>query len=192
MASVDFPLMAGEGIEDLPRTIRREREARERAAREREAAERAAREQEIAAHDSAARDRREREAKSPERVARKTDHGRDHVRNRDRDTSLSHDFASVAPQAESADYDRADYTAPSIFRGHQSPSDATAVSRFDVPFAHLMAFSIKAVVAAIPALVLLTAILWVGGALLKAFFPELIHMQILITFPDGSAPPKPA
>lgn len=189
MASVDFPLMAGEGIEDLPRTIRREREARERAAREREAAERAAREQEeIAARAMEVRDR---EAKSRERVAHKRDHRREHARDQNRDTSLSHDFAPVAPQAERTDYDRDDYTAPSVFRSQPSASNATAVSRFDVPFAHLMAFSIKAVVAAIPALVLLTAILWVGGALLKAFFPELIHMQILITFPDGGTPPKP-
>lgn len=183
MASVDFPLMAGEGIEDLPRTIRREREARERAAREREAAERIAREQEeIAARTLEARDREARE-----RAARKRGHARDQAR----DTSLSHDFASVAPQAARPDYDRDDYTVPSVFRSQPNTLDGMAVSRFDVPFAHLMAFSMKAVVAAVPALVLLTGILWIGGALLKAFFPELIHMQILITFPDGSAPPKP-
>lgn len=181
MASVDFPLMAGEGIEDLPRTIRREREARERAAREREAAERAAREQEVAA--------RERADKAHEQTAgaRKRDRVRGH------DTSLSHDFAPIGPQAERSPYGKDDdYDAPAIFRPRHSGGEATAVSRFDVPFTHLMAFSVKAVVAAIPALVLLTAILWLGGALLKAFFPELVHMQILITFPDGGAPPKPA
>jgi hypothetical protein len=59
-----------------------------------------------------------------------------------------------------------------------------SVTRFDVPFGHLMAFSIKAVLAAIPALLLLSALLWLGGAVLKAYFPELVHMQILITFPN--------
>lgn len=124
MASVDFPLMADEGAEDLPRTLRREKEARERAARESEAKARAA--------------------------------------------TLTHAF-----DAEER---------------HAAPvaADATGatVTRFDVPFTHLMAFSIKAVLAAIPALVLLTVLLWIGGNLLKAYFPELIHMQIAITFPN--------
>ncbi len=126
MASVDFPLMADEGTDDLPRTLRREREARERAAREKEAKARAA--------------------------------------------TLTHDFG-----ASDANDDRRTYT---------DPGSAAAVTRFDVPFGHLMAFSIKAVLAAIPALILLGALLWVAGAVLKAYFPELIHMQILITFPN--------
>ena len=41
MASVEFPLTADEGAEDLPRTLE-QKEARERAAREREAKARAA------------------------------------------------------------------------------------------------------------------------------------------------------
>ncbi|WP_424956881.1 hypothetical protein [Hyphomicrobium sp. 1Nfss2.1] len=121
MASVDFPLTADEGLDDLPRTLRREREARERAARQKEAKARAA--------------------------------------------TLTHDFG---------------------IQEHAYPAEVpagTAVTRFDVPFTHLMAFSIKAVLAAIPALMLLGAILWVAGALLKAYFPELVHMQILINFP---------
>ena len=126
MASVDFPLMADEGAEDLPRTLRREREARERAAREKEAKARAA--------------------------------------------TLTHDFGMSDERVDA----RMPYEAAA----------GTAVTRFDVPFAHLMAFSIKAVLAAIPALLLLTALLWVFGAMLKAYFPELVHMQILITFPQ--------
>lgn len=128
MASVDFPLMADEGAEDLPRTLRREKEARERAAREKEARARAA--------------------------------------------TLTHDFG-----ASDTMRDR-----PRALEA--SPTSDGAVTRFDVPFGHLMAFSIKAVLAAIPALVLLSALLWVGGLLLKAYFPELVHMQILITFPN--------
>jgi hypothetical protein len=42
---------------------------------------------------------------------------------------------------------------------------------------------LKAVVAAIPALILLTAILWAGGQLLEKFYPDIIKMKILISFP---------
>ena len=59
------------------------------------------------------------------------------------------------------------------------------VRRFDVPFAHLVTFFLKAVVAAIPALILLTAFLWFGGHLLQALFPGLVKMKILISFPGG-------
>ncbi len=126
MASVDFPLMADEGSDDLPRTLRREREARERAAREREAKARAA--------------------------------------------TLTHDFGASDGRSERD-------ASAEAFSG-------TAVNRFEVPFGHLMMFFIKAVFAAIPALIILTALLWLGGNVLKAFFPELIHMQILVTFPN--------
>jgi hypothetical protein len=126
VASVDFPLMADEGSDDLPRTLRREREARERAAREREAKARTA--------------------------------------------TLTHDFGASDGRSE---------------RGASAEAlSGTAVNRFEVPFGHLMMFFIKAVFAAIPALIILTALLWLGGNVLKAFFPELIHMQILVTFPN--------
>lgn len=123
MASVEFPLMADEEAEDLPRTLRREREARERAAREREAKARSA--------------------------------------------TLTHDFGAAEGRHE-----------PAI-----EGSGAT-VSRFEVSFGHLMMFFIKAVFAAIPALIILGILMWCAGALLKAYYPELIHMQILITFPN--------
>lgn len=67
------------------------------------------------------------------------------------------------------------------------PTPAT-VERFDVPFFHLMAFLLKAVVAAIPALFLLAIILWFAGQALQAFFPELVQMKILISFPGEPAP----
>jgi hypothetical protein len=57
------------------------------------------------------------------------------------------------------------------------------VTRIDVPFMRLMFFFLKAVVAAIPALILLTAILWAGGQLLEKFYPDIIKMKILISFP---------
>jgi hypothetical protein len=126
VASVDFPLTADEGSDDLPRTLRRERDARERARREKEAKARAA--------------------------------------------TLTHDFGAA-----------------DVRREEILPAEAgsgVAVSRLDIPFGHLMMFSIKAVLAAIPALILLGVLLWFAGALLKAYYPELVHMQILISFPN--------
>lgn len=61
---------------------------------------------------------------------------------------------------------------------------AATVKRFDVPFFHMMAFYLKAVVAAVPALVLLTAICWGMGQLIKIFFPWMLKAQILIHFPN--------
>ena len=58
------------------------------------------------------------------------------------------------------------------------------ITRFEVPFFHLMVFFLKAVIAAIPALFLLLAILWGIGEILTATFPELIKMQILIRMPN--------
>ncbi len=54
------------------------------------------------------------------------------------------------------------------------------VTRLKIPFVHLMAFCMKAVLAAIPALILLTVLLWGMGQGLKAFFPELRHFEIVI------------
>ena len=60
---------------------------------------------------------------------------------------------------------------------------ATVVTRLQVPFFHLVGFFIKAVFAAIPAIILLAALLWGMGQLLKMYFPWLLQMQIMITFP---------
>ena len=59
------------------------------------------------------------------------------------------------------------------------------VKRLDVPFWRLMLFFIKAVLAAIPALILLGVLIWFAGDLLQKHFPELIKMKISITFPNG-------
>lgn len=70
-----------------------------------------------------------------------------------------------------------------------APMDETAmpalVTRIDVPFFHLVAFFLKAVIAAIPALVLLAVLMWGLGQLLQAYFPWLVKAQILIHFPNG-------
>jgi len=61
--------------------------------------------------------------------------------------------------------------------------EAATVTRIKVPFFSLMGFFIKAVFAAIPALLILIAMLYGLGVALQAYFPQLIKMKILISFP---------
>jgi len=103
--------------------------------------------------------RREKEAR--ERAAREREA-------KARAATLTHDFGAAEGRHEQAAID----------------ASGATVSRFEVSFGHLMMFFIKAVFAAIPALIMLSALLWLGGNVVKAMFPELIHMQILITFPN--------
>ena len=134
-ADLEFGLFADEASDDLPRTLRREKEARAREARERAAQERAA--------------------------APSLSTGQD-------------DYSGPRPQVyRSADIEP---------RSDDHPAPAT-VRRFDVPFVHLATFFIKAVLAGIPALILLGVILWFAGALVQSLFPALIKMKILISFP---------
>jgi hypothetical protein len=111
--------------DDLPRTIRRERDAKE--AREREARE---------------RERSERVFMDPPPV---------HAFER----QPAYTFAS--------------------------PAGASAT--FDVPFSKLAGFFVKAVFAAIPALLIFAGLLWLVGQGLQAFFPDLVKLKILIYVP---------
>ncbi len=54
------------------------------------------------------------------------------------------------------------------------------VTQLQIPFVHLVLFFLKAAVAAIPALLLLTVLLWGMGQGLKTFFPSMLHFQIKI------------
>jgi hypothetical protein len=110
--------------DDLPRTIRRERDA-QREAREREAREREA---------------RDRRATPPE------------------------------PVLESGGV-------------REMLAPAATITDFEVPFAKLTMFFIRAAFAAIPAVLILMAFLWVLGQGLQAFFPQLLKMKILIYMP---------
>jgi hypothetical protein len=65
----------------------------------------------------------------------------------------------------------------------EMPAAAATVVDIDMPFAKLAMFFIRAVFAAIPALFVLTAILWVFGHTLQLFFPQLLKMKILIYMP---------
>ena len=67
--------------------------------------------------------------------------------------------------------------------GYDDPPAGT-VTRFRVPFVHLVWFFLKAVLAAVPALILLAAILWGFGQLLKLFWPHMVLFEILIR-PQG-------
>ena len=62
--------------------------------------------------------------------------------------------------------------------------DRVTVTRFDVPFFRLAAFFLKAVLAAVPALILLGAILYGLGVVLRMYFPWIIQTEILIRFPN--------
>jgi hypothetical protein len=48
-----------------------------------------------------------------------------------------------------------------------------------------MLFFLKAVFAAIPAMIVLIGLLWLGGQALEAALPELLKAKILITFPNS-------
>ncbi len=103
--------------------------------------------------------RREREARERERRERE---------DKARRATLTHDFGASDARQD----------LPAL-----GAAPAATVVRFDVPFTHLMLFFIKAVLAAVPALIILGALLWYAGALLKALYPELIHTEILIRVP---------
>lgn len=68
--------------------------------------------------------------------------------------------------------------------GADSPPTMTGVvTAVDIPFGRLVAFMVKVVLASIPALMLLMLILWLFGQGLSTFFPQLVKMKILVTFP---------
>jgi len=62
---------------------------------------------------------------------------------------------------------------------------AAAEDRLQVGFLRLMGFCIKVVFAAIPAVLILAVLLWLGGQALATFFPQLPRMQIFIHFPKA-------
>jgi hypothetical protein len=64
------------------------------------------------------------------------------------------------------------------------PYDAGVVTALKIPFVQLMLFFVKAVFAAIPAIILLGIMLWGMGQILTTYFPALLKMKILITFPN--------
>ena len=122
-----------DSIDDLPRTLRREREARDRAQRE----------QQFAADKAAA--------------------------------PVSRPSAYAAPEPVNP------YDVPLAYAG--TDAMPATVTRLKVPFFSLMGFFIKAVFAAVPALIILVAMLYGLGVVLKTYFPQLVQMEILIRLP---------
>lgn len=140
------PHFAGE--DDLPRTFRREREAREREAREREAA-----------------------------MAPPAHQGM---------PPAGHDFGPPPRDYGPGQHAYAGDMSDAAFA---MPAATGTVTRFEVPFGHLVWFFIKAVFAAIPALILLTVLLYAGGQALKSFLPGLRHFEIVIRSPEAAVAP---
>lgn len=135
MAEPNFGPIGDDPSDDLPRTFRREKEARERENREKAAATVRERQQPIPGPSLSA---------TPD--------------------------VYIEPAPESAIGPLVGMPFPAVVR------------RFDVPFVHLVTFLLKAVLAAIPALILLTVILWLFGHMVQMLFPDLIKMKILIGF----------
>lgn len=167
--------------DDLPRTVRRERDAREREARERDAREREARDRVMRereareASERAAREReREREAASPAPSFGPASGAALGAAMGPATASMPHPHSGMhGPQPMRMDHDDADLPAP--------PATVTA---FDVPFVNLMFFFLKAVLAGIPALLLICAFMWGVGHVLQTFFPALLKLKIMIYVPQ--------
>jgi hypothetical protein len=92
---------------------------------------------------------------------------------REREMAPAEDgYGQAGPQA---------YGSPTYGYDYPPAGDGSVtVTRLKIPFLHLVAFFMKAVLAAIPALVLLTVLLWGLGQGLKAFFPALRHFEIIV------------
>jgi hypothetical protein len=77
---------------------------------------------------------------------------------------------------------------------YAAAAPGSTVTDIDVPFFRLMTFFIKAVFAAVPALIMLTALLWLFGQGLQSFFPQLLKMKIDVQIysPQSAADFRPA
>jgi hypothetical protein len=61
------------------------------------------------------------------------------------------------------------------------PGEPGVVTALKIPFFRLVFFFIKAVFAAIPALILMGIMLWAAGEVLRAYRPDLIQWQLVVT-----------
>lgn len=142
------PFSTGDVEDDLPRTVRREKEAR--------------------ARDQMARDILN---------APKPSYGTGRGTTSGSGASMSSDFVR-------------DSDFPSRSQSPPGEGDPPAtVTRIELPFGHMVVFFLKAVVAAIPALLLLVMILGGFGWAVKKFIPSLAGMEFTIGIPQN-APKK--
>ncbi|MFV0297185.1 MAG: hypothetical protein ACK5JT_13820 [Hyphomicrobiaceae bacterium] len=95
------------------------------------------------------------------------------------------EMAQMAPDNGYREDSRPHYAPPDPYGYDYPPSMEVAgtVTQLKIPFVHLMFFFIKAVFAAIPALILLTVLLWGMGQGLKTFFPDLRQFEIIVKTP---------
>ncbi len=115
--------------------------------------------------------------------------------NRDREAAM----AAAAQQAQTRLHEQGAGTGRPEHAGYHDAGapyaalpDTGTVTRLDIPFGHLVNFFLKAVIAAIPALILLTGVMIAGGQVLKAFVPQFRQFEIIIKTPDApvAAAPK--
>jgi hypothetical protein len=132
--------------DDLPRTFRREKEARER--QERDA-----------------------QAKSMQSQAWSAQRA---------PSSATGDAGRPSSAFTSASADLA--STPDFADRLLADSGKVTVGAFDVPFMHLVRFFLKAVIAAIPAMLLLFVVLWAIGQTAQKFMPWLVKLRIFITW----------
>ncbi len=118
--------MSGGAMDDLPRTLRREREARERAQQS--------------------------------------------------------SYPAASPASLGSASSSTSFVPEPAMSDHFMMSGNT-VTDIRIPFFRLMMFGFKLVFAAIPALILLIALLWLAGHAMMTFFPWLVKVQLLIKVP---------
>ena len=138
----------------------------------------------------------------PRTLRRERDSREREAREREREAALAAAAAHaqdprLAHGAPATDYARQGYQPADTLAAYEGPAFSGTVNRFEVPFLHLMKFFIKAVFAAIPALILLTLLLIAGGQLLKRFFPTFLQFEIVVksgppAVVEPAAPPAPA
>ncbi len=66
----------------------------------------------------------------------------------------------------------------------EEAAERVVIAGFDISFARLAVFLVKLVLAAVPALVVLTALLVLVGEVLTLVFPSLVKLKILIYVPQ--------
>lgn len=84
------------------------------------------------------------------------------------------------------------YTSPTPAGVYADDPQPAVVRRIEVPFVHLTMFFLKAAVAAIPALILLSVVFYATGKALQAYQPSLRLFEVIIRPVTSNAPTDPA
>ena len=95
--------------------------------------------------------------------------------------AIDHAFAPPPQPPFTPDVVAADPYAPMAY---SPPVPSGIVTSLEIPFPRLVLFFLKALFAALPAIILLGVMLWCMGQILTNYFPVLLKMKILITFPN--------